>query len=44
MLPREELLEMIGMETLLKEKRIVDLRGKARERASASGSESTTGS
>lgn len=43
-LPREELLEMIGMETLLKEKRIVDLRGKARERASASGSESTTGS
>mgnify|MGYP002638774603 CR=1 FL=1 len=43
-LPREELLEMIGMETLLKEKRIVDLRKKARAKASSPGNESVAGS
>ena len=40
-LPREELLEMIGMETLLKEKRIVDLRTEARAKAGTAGGESS---
>lgn len=41
--PREELLEMIGMETLLKERRIVDLRARAREKAAASEKGSAAG-
>ncbi len=43
-LTRDELLEMIGMETLLKERRIVDLRARAREKTTAPGGGSPAGS
>lgn len=43
-LPREELLEMLGMETQLKEQRILDRRNLVKSQPSASGAEAASGS